>query len=301
MNYDVRARNRRNKKRNTLSYTLIAIVILAIVMSLTMAQRENDGTHMLASDDDAIIYVFDVGQGDSILLRNGEYDVLIDAGPNSAEDELISKLDELGLERLDCLVLTHPHEDHIGGADKVIENYAVDTLLMPDAVSSSRTFESVLDAAEDAGLEITVPRRGDSFTLGDLYFTVLAPDDGPQKETNDYSIVLKVEHGESTFILTGDAEASSEAEMLDFFGADALKCDLLKVGHHGSSTSSSREFIRASSPSIAAISCAAGNSYGHPHEEVIKLFEKEGIAVYRTDIDGTLTFISDGVSVSLAK
>lgn len=301
MNYDIGARNRRNKKRNTSAYTLIAIAILAIVISLTMAQRESTGTHVLASDDAAILYVFDVGQGDSILLHNGEYNVLIDAGPNSSEDKLIGELDELGLERLDCLVLTHPHEDHIGGADKVIENYKIDTLLMPDTISSSRTFESVLDAAEDAELEITVPRRGDKFSLGDLYFTVLAPDEGIQNETNDYSIVLKVEHGDCTFILTGDAEASSEAEMLDFFGADALKCDFLKSGHHGSSTSSSREFIHALSPSIAAISCGAGNSYGHPHEKVTKLYREEGITIYRTDTDGTLTFVSDGSSVVLAE
>lgn len=247
----------------------------------------------------AEIHVIDVGQGDSILLRSGDTDILIDAGQNSSEDKLISYLKGLDIKKLDMLVLTHPHEDHIGGADGVVQNFEIGTLLMPDAVSGSKTFEKLLDELEAAALEVTVPKRGDIFVFGDFTFTVLAPDSKTYKETNNYSIVLRADYGDTAFMLTGDAEALSESEMLEYFTVSELDCDLLKVGHHGSSTSSSETFINAVSPELAAISCGADNKYGHPHPDTTARLAEAGASISRTDEDGNLVYVSDGKRIKL--
>lgn len=247
----------------------------------------------------AFVHIIDVGQGDSILIKEEDVCVLIDTGPNSSEDSLITYLKDANVDKLDCLVLTHPHEDHMGCADRVLREYKVDTVLMPDCTSNAKFFEYFLDAVEDTGAPIVIPERGDKFTLGNLDFTVLAPGSGKYEETNDYSIVLKVEHKNTAFMFTGDAEALSEKEILDHFGADFLKCDLLKAGHHGSTTSNTERFVSAVSPSYAVFSCGYDNSYGHPHREVRGLFDKLGIEYTRTDYDGSVVYVSDGETVTL--
>lgn len=253
------------------------------------------------TENDIEVHIIDVGQGDSILINSPDYCVLVDAGPNSSQNKLVSYLKAEKVSRLDCLVLTHPHEDHIGGADLILETFETDTVLMPDCPSGSAAFENLLDAIEKAGLSITIPKRGDTFSLGDMKFTVLAPGDTEYKETNDYSIVLKLEYGSTAFMLTGDAEALSENEIIDYFGSDYLKCDVLKAGHHGSSTSNSEKFVKAVSPKYAAISCELDNSYGHPHKEVRTLFEELEIEYLRTDYDSNIVFVSDGNKVFINK
>ncbi len=245
-----------------------------------------------------LIHVIDVGQGDAILLQNKTTNVLIDAGPNSSQESLVSYLKSQDVKTLDLLVLTHPHEDHLGGADKIIDAFEIDTLIMPDVTSTDKFFENTLDAIEKHDVITLIPKRGDKFTLDDLDFTVLAPGDGEYKETNDYSIVLKVTYKDTSFMFTGDCEAVSENEMLESFDADFLKCDFLKAAHHGSSTSNTREFVSTLSPSLAAISCGYENSYGHPHREVRTLFDELGIEYTRTDLDGTAVYVSNGNKIS---
>ncbi|MBQ4137005.1 MAG: MBL fold metallo-hydrolase [Clostridia bacterium] len=293
-------------RRTTLISLLIFILILALFYTFSpdfrLALSEQLELAESVSYDlskNAVVHIIDVGQGDSILLQSGSYNMLVDAGPNSAEESLVQYLDSLGIKKLDCVVLTHPHEDHIGGADLVLNRFGADTLLMPDCSADSRAFENILDIAEEKDIRISIPERGDVFSLGELDFTVLAPGNKSYKETNDYSIVLKAEYGETSFVLTGDAEALSEYEILEAFDKDFLKCDLLKVGHHGSSSSSSKEFVQTLSPEFAAISCGYDNDYGHPHRETRALLDNEGIEYYRTDYDGTLVFVSDKKSVWL--
>lgn len=293
-------------RRTTLISLLIFILILALFYTFSpdfrLALSEQLELAESVSYDlskNAVVHIIDVGQGDSILLQSGSYNMLVDAGPNSAEESLVQYLDSLGIKKLDCVVLTHPHEDHIGGADLVLKRFGADTLLMPDCSADSRAFENILDVAEEKDIRISIPERGDEFSLGELDFTVLAPGNKSYKETNDYSIVLKAEYGETSFVLTGDAEALSEYEILEAFDKDFLKCDLLKVGHHGSSSSSSKEFVQTLSPRFAAISCGYDNDYGHPHRETRALLDDEGIEYYRTDYDGTLVFVSDKESVWL--
>lgn len=293
-----------NKRLNIISVILFVVIIIAFY---AFSGSFRDGVNKLvglpvpsvSTEGNIEMHVIDVGQGDSILIKSEKSALLIDAGPNSSQDKLVSYLKAQGIDKLDCLVLTHPHEDHIGGADLVLESFITDTVLMPDFPSSTKAFENLLDAIEARSLNITIPRRGDKFILDNVNYTVLSPSESGYEETNDYSIGLKIEFGETSFVLTGDAETLSEGEMLEHFGADFLGCDVFKAAHHGSTTSNSKRFIEALSPDYVAISCGLDNDYGHPHKEVRELFEELGITVYRTDFDSNIVFVSNGKEVSV--
>ncbi len=240
----------------------------------------------------------DVGQGDAILMQTSENTLLVDCGTNASEKELVAALRASRVRTVDCLVLTHPHEDHIGGADKVLEEFRVGRIIMPevsaDSDESSVPLERVLEAAEEKSVPIEQPELGASYILGALTFIPIAPAEG--LVGNDASIVLRVEFGETELLLTGDAELASELEMLADFPA-LLDCDVLKLGHHGSSSSTSLPFLEAVSPEWIVISCGEGNSYGHPHREVLELLGEYGISderILRTDKVGTVRLWSDG-------
>ncbi len=261
--------------------------------------RPGDNPIASAADGVCTVHVIDVGQGDSTLLRAGrDHFVLIDTGPDSAEENLRAYLDELGIKKLDYLVLSHPHEDHIGGADMVLENYDVDNVLMPDVTSNTMTFSSLLDAIEDSSANVEVVSAGYTFSSGELNMTVLSPIGGSYDDGNEWSIVLKAVFGNVSMLFTGDAEESNEYELLNKYGRDVLHSDFLKVAHHGSSTSSRGEFIAAVAPKIAAISCGAGNTYGHPDAVTLDTLEKHGVQVYRTDEIGNIVFSCDGETIT---
>ena len=251
-------------------------------------------------DGPAYIHIIDVGQGDSALLTDGETSVLIDAGPNASEDKLCAYLTDAGISDIDVMVLTHPHEDHIGGADAVLENFSVGEIITPDKSADSRSFEKVLECAEEKNLTISTVFRKDSFSQGSFDFDVLSPGEKEYADTNDYSIVLKVTYGNVSFMFTGDAEKTAEEEILSEFDREFLKCVFLKAGHHGSSTSNTEEFVGAVSPLFASVSCGRGNSYGHPHREVTALFDKLGVLCSRTDTDGSIVYVTDGESFALS-
>ena len=221
-------------------------------------------------------------------------------GPGSAEDILADYLGRLGLTSFEYAVFTHPHEDHIGGADMILTDFTVSNVILPDCTYNSATYTRMMDAIDESGAGVIVAESGSEFKLGDMKATVLAPNSPDYKNTHNYSIVLKIEFGETSFLLTGDAEAVSEVEMLEKYGAERLKCDLLKVGHHGSDTSTSPDFLVAVSPEYAVISCGRGNSYGHPHAVTLQKLMNEGVTVYRTDEpgDASIIFVSDGGSVT---
>ena len=195
------------------------------------------------------------------------------------------------------MVCTHAHEDHVGGLAGALNYASVDTVYCPVTEYDSRAFANFVSYTEKQGRHIEVPSAGDSFPLGSAAVTVLGPV-REYEETNDTSIVLRVVYGETSFLFTGDAEADAERDMID--AGVELESTVLKVGHHGSSTSTSYPFLREVAPAYAVVSCGKNNSYGHPHEETMSKLRDADVTVYRTDMQGTIVATSDGKTVSFA-
>lgn len=279
-------------------YLVIVSILLAI---LTFSACDLLGlTEPAASSppsSDLKVTFIDVGQADATLIQSDSSTMLIDAGSNSAANGLVSTLENLGVDRIDVLVGTHPHEDHIGGMDVVIDEFEIGQIFMPDITADTRTFEDVLESIENKGLSITLPVAGSSFTLGSAEWTILAPQSERYSDTNNYSIVIRMVHGENSFIFMGDAHRESEEEILN--SGLTLQSDVIKIGHHGSRSSTSVEFLDAVSPEYAVISVGENNTYNHPHEETLETLSQANIQVYRTDLSGDITFISDGVNLTV--
>lgn len=242
------------------------------------------------------VHFIDVGQADSILIQSDEQAMLIDAGNNADSKDVVAYIKSRNINKLDYIVGTHPHEDHIGGLDAVIESFDIGVIYMPKAMSTTKTFEDVLNAISKKGMKVTTPVPGTTVELGKASFTILAPNSDSYEETNNYSIVIKLEHGNNSFLFTGDAEDISEKEMID--KNYDLSADVLKVGHHGSSSSTTQEFLMKVNPKYAVICVGKDNKYGHPHKETMDSLNKKGIKIYRTDESGTITAISDGESIT---
>ena len=238
----------------------------------------------------------DVGQADSILVQQGTSSMLIDAGTNEASEKVKNYIASQGVTKLDYVVGTHPHEDHIGGLDVAINSFQVGTVYMPKITNTTKTFTDVVKAIKNKGLQAVSPKPGETFKIGEASCTVLAPNSSKYEDLNNYSIVIKVTFGNNSFMFDGDAEDVSEKEMLSK-GFD-VKADVLKVGHHGSSSSTTEEFLNAVNPKYAVISVGKGNTYGHPHESTMNRLKAHNIAVYRTDECGTIVAISDGNNIT---
>lgn len=265
------------------------------VSSAESNNTETTGSQIASDEDTLVVRYFDVGQGDSILLQQGKYAMLIDSGTPDSKDTLLEYLKSLNVTKLQYFIGTHVHDDHIGGAAAVISNLTVNKVYFTKQTSTTAAFENFIDAVSEKGLKLTVPKVGEKFKLGNAIVTVVAPKGGDYSSENDFSIVVKVVYGNTSFLFTGDAGTASEKEMLKS-GID-LSADVLKVGHHGSSSSSSAEFLDAVNPQYAVISVGKNNLYGFPTRSILDKLKKKHIAVYRTDCGGTVTAVSDGESV----
>jgi len=242
------------------------------------------------------VHFIDVGQADCILIQQGNANMLIDAGNNEDSQTIKNYLDINGITVLDVIIGTHTHEDHIGSLNMILNTFPVGKIYFPKQTTTTKTFKDFVTAVKDNNLSLTAPTVGDSFSIGDATVTILAPNGTKYDDANDYSIVTKITFGDTSFLLTGDAEAASEKEMLAS-GVD-LSATVLKVGHHGSKTSSSEKFINKVDPKYAVISVGADNSYNHPANETMQRLEANGIPVYRTDENGTIVASSDGTNVT---
>ena len=240
------------------------------------------------------VYYIDVGQADSILIINKEDAMLIDAGNNEDGEDVVNFIKDKGITKLDYVVGTHPHEDHIGGLDDVINSdIEIENVLMPKIETTTKTFEDVVDAISNKGLTVKAPSKGDTFTLGDSNLEVMTDSILDEDNLNLSSITLRLQYGNNSFLFMGDSEEENEKTIT------WPKTDVLKVGHHGSSTSSSEEFLNEVKPSISIIMAGKGNSYGLPKEEIVERLENVGSKVYRTDENGTIEVTSDGNNINV--
>ena len=254
----------------------------------------------IALDGEIMVYFFDVGQSDSILIMAPAGNVLVDAGDNDCEDDLEKYLDDLGITTLHCVIATHPHEDHIGSMDMILDEFTVNNLIMPNAEVDTDTFTAtgdytrMMEGAQKQGTTVTYAKGGETFSFGELQFEFLAPNATDYTDLNDWSLVTKVTYGSTSMILTGDAEEHSEEQILERYTSSQLDCDILKSGHHGSSSSSSEAFLDAIDAEIVIISCGTGNKYGHPNQPTLDKYAERGMTVHRTDLEGTIVYSSNG-------
>ncbi len=262
------------------------------VMSSTSLEKIDEVDKIELTDDLTIFYL-DVGQADSTLIKSQDKYMLIDVGNNSDGKKLVKYFKYLGIESFEYVVGTHAHEDHIGGMDDIIDNFKIKNFYMPDDITTTKTFEDVLDALEKNKVAFNTPKIGTKLKLGDSNIEVLYV--GKDKEDlNDDSIVLKLTYKNTSFLFTGDATNNVEKEILD----SNLASTVLKVGHHGSKYSSSANFLTKVRPKYAIISCGKQNDYGHPHDVTVNKLEKLNSKIYRTDKLGTIVAISDGEKIT---
>ncbi|NLA76226.1 MAG: MBL fold metallo-hydrolase [Clostridiales bacterium] len=240
-------------------------------------------------------HYIDVGQGDCELIKCGGFAMLIDSGESGNAETILSYLEKQGVTALDYIVITHPHSDHMGSMSEIIKRLPPKCIIMPqlsgENIPTTKVYENLLLSIRDSGAQVIAAKAGESYTLGDSEFTVLSPS-RQYDDLNNMSVVLHFVYGSSSFLFTGDAETEAEKDILKS-GFD-MTSDVLKVGHHGSDTSSSEKFIKSVKPLYAVISCGAGNSYNHPHAKIVNRISSLGIEILRTDVSGTIVIGSDG-------
>lgn len=281
---------------------LLVLLSLGGVIGLLASFRTWDERQAVA------LHVLDVGQGDAILLRSGSTDVLVDGGPDATVVQRLGAVRPAWDRQIEVLVLTHPDRDHVGGLLPALEREAVGLVLLPEIPSASEHFRAFLSSLQGQGVPIRFARAGQRLRIGNLHLTVLAPDaqmlELAERKPNHGSVVLRVDvfrprDGRRAFsaLLTGDIERPTEHHLVRRWGA-LLDVDVLKVPHHGSRTSSSLRFLRATSPSLAIVSVGTGNRFGHPHEAVSRRFAPRSLL--RTDTHGTLSLTARGGSTALS-
>ena len=303
---------RRKKKKFSFVYVIFAVIVMlsAVIIDSNFGDSiheyieslevysliDLDEDNTKAVEGSLVVDFIDVGQGDSILIRQGSHAMLIDGGTSESKQNLLGFLESENVSSFDYIIGTHPHEDHIGSLDDVVNSYDFDTILFPKVTTTTKTFENLVLAVKGKNKKFVEPEINKEYTLGDAKFTILAPNSKEYDSLNNYSIVIKLTYGKNSFIFTGDAESLSESEILK--NNVDLKADVLKIGHHGSSTSTSEKFLNAVSPKYAVISVGKDNSYNHPTKTTMNRLKKLGIPVYRTDEQGTIECVSNGETIS---
>lgn len=274
---------------NNIKKYFLPILILLFLLSFTAS---------FFAQDTLSIYFLDVGQGDSsIIITPDDRVVVIDSGPN--ESLILRYLQNLGISQIDLLIATHAHADHITGMDKIISKYKPKAFIDPGIPHTTATYQRMITAVDKYDIDYyrVISRK---IKLGSLTFTILPPANPfiRDSELNNNSVVVRLDFKEFSILFTGDIEKEREGQLLTK-SRNNLNADILKVGHHGSSSSSSPLFTKSVGPKIAVISCGHGNKYGHPHQETISLLQSLGIEIYQTDLSGTILIKTDGIDYQI--
>lgn len=279
--------SRRKPGRKSIIFLIVLSIVVAIYELFLFLQPRIGSDAMQAQ---TTVHFIDVGQGDCTLIRSGADAVLIDAGITDMGDTVVKYLTAAGVTKLTAIVATHPHEDHIGGLPAVLYAFETDTLYLPNQTALTPSYEALLQAAEQTNVSVEVPTPTQTLSFGqNASLTFLAPAlDASYDNTNNISIICLLNADGHRVLFTGDAEAQAEQDLLQT--GVSLSCDVLKVGHHGSNTSSTDAFLTAAAPSIAVISCGRYNEYGHPHEETLERLRAHGVQIHVTAQEGTFVY-----------
>lgn len=294
-------------KCNSRSVPLLILLSFLLMFTFFIGGCSSNGEHFAPCSQSAelqnssivkglTIHFIDVGQGDSILIQTPSgQNMLIDGGEREQGEKIIKYLDKHNVDEISVIVATHPHSDHIGGLIDVLKKIPVGKIYMPKVNHTTPTFKGFLNTIKDKGLKVSTARAGINIPLQGVEASFIGPVDCRYENLNNYSAVVLLKYGSTAFLFTGDAEKESEEEILG--SGVNIKADLLKVGHHGSSSSTSKEFFEKVSPQYAVIMCGKHNDYGHPHKETIDLLLQNGVKIYRTDELGTIVFSSNGKTI----
>lgn len=293
---------KKNIKRNFFEILIILLAFLIInnqdkIKNLfNQNNNQNQNDYINTNNDLLKVHYLDVGQGDSIFIElpNNET-MLIDAAESYQSENIINYLKNLNYQKIDYVIGTHPHTDHIGGLKDIINTFEIGKIYMPKVVSTTKTYESLLMTIKDKNLKINTAKAGTSIIdIDTLKINILAPNNSTYTELNNYSVVTKITYGTTKFLFMGDAEKLSENEI-----KEDVTADVIKIGHHGSNTSSSIDFIKKVNAKYGIISVGLNNKYNLPKEEIITNWENSGTKIYLTSINGTITAISDGTNIKI--
>lgn len=276
---------------------LILILFFILIFSCKYIVNTNNNFN-----NNMIIHYIDVRQGDCILIQVNNKNLLIDSGPSTSRKELLKYLNKIKVKKFDYIIATHPHEDHIGNMDTIIKRFNVENFYAPKVITTSITFENMISALVDKNLKINILKKeSKNINLGkNTSIQIFSPEENISTDNlNNYSPIIKINFLNTSFLFTGDAETTIEQQVLS--ENPNLKCDILKVGHHGSSTSTSSKFLASANPSIAIISVGKNNTYGHPSLETLNLLDSMNIRTIRTDISGTIVVNSDGKNITISR
>lgn len=287
---------KKRKKRHVLRNALIILIILFALALIFANPKDTEAPVKPPSADSPAfeVYFLDVGQGDCALILCDGKTMLIDGGDSHQSSKLYSFLESHGIKHLDYIVASHPDADHVGGLSGALNYATAGTALCTVTEHDTKAFCDFVRYLKKQGVSITVPDAGSTYSLGSAAFTIVGPEKGTRFSDNT-SLIIRVSYGETSFLFTGDAEY--EDEQAAIASGEELKSTVLKVGHHGSSSSSSYDFVRAVSPEYAVISVAADNTYYHPTQKTLNRLRDVGAAVYRTDLGGDIHCVSDGKTV----
>jgi len=280
---------------------LLSLFLILSLLLCGCVENSQSASAPAVSGDGLMVHFIDVGQADCALLECGGEYMLIDGGNKDDGQLVVSYLLQQGVEELAAVVCTHAHEDHVGGLPSVLSVYPTAAVYSPTKTYASNVYDDFMYYVDQQGLEVTLPEPGMEFSLGEAKVTVLGSVMS-YAETNDTSIVLRVDYGESAFLFTGDMEVAAENDMLDYWeqrgSGDIVDVDVLKVGHHGSNTSTGYRFLYEVAPDYGIISCGKDNSYGHPHDEPVSRLKDAGVTMLRTDELGHIIAATDGKEIT---